>query len=120
MDPVVGRFISVDPLISDIGKAPYESGKETKNKYGILFERLTSNPQENNYYSYTSNNPIIFIDLLGLYWEYSQSTGQVIYVENQTGQRTVVANGYSGNGQGLNNPNMQNQVDVGPIPRGTY
>jgi lipoprotein-anchoring transpeptidase ErfK/SrfK len=36
------------------------------------------------------------------------------------GRRSNIATGYSGNGNGLNNPNMQNVADVGPIPRGTW
>ncbi len=45
MDPVIGRFISVDPLLV-----------ETPDKCGI---------QECNLYSYTTNNPIGFIDPTG-------------------------------------------------------
>ena len=45
-------------------------------------------------------------------FEYQQSTGQL------TG--TVTAEGYSGNGAGLNNPAMQQVHAVGPLPQGTY
>lgn len=31
-----------------------------------------------------------------------------------------VCNGYSGHGKGVNNPDMQDVPDVGPIPSGTY
>lgn len=32
----------------------------------------------------------------------------------------VIGTGYSGHGEGLNNPAMQNIPDVGPIPQGMY
>jgi hypothetical protein len=67
-----------------------------------------------------SNNPIRFIDPFGLYWEYSQSTGQLTYVNNESGARTPVGTGYSGQGAGWNNPAMQNVSNVGPIPQGTW
>ena len=69
---------------------------------------------------YARNNPLIFIDPLGLYWEYAQSSGQLTYVANQTGARTLVGTGYSGNALGLNNTSMQNIAYVGPIPQGIY
>ncbi len=47
MDPVIGRFVSVDPLMV-----------ESPEKCGI---------QECNLYSYTTNNPIIFIDPTGTF-----------------------------------------------------
>lgn len=75
---------------------------------------------ETNLYAYTGNSPVNRIDPLGLYWEYSQSNRQLTYVDNQTGARTPIGTGYSGNGPGLNNPNMQNVRNVGPIPQGTY
>lgn len=75
---------------------------------------------ETNLYAYTGNNPMNRVDPLGLYWEYSQSTRRLTYVDNQTGAKTPIGKGYSGNGVGLNNPNMQNVPFVGPIPRGTY
>jgi len=48
-------------------------------------------------------------------WTYQQSTGELT---NPGGD--VVATGYSGHGAGKNNPAMQEKVDVGPIPQGTY
>src|SRR5271165_1436347 len=47
-------------------------------------------------------------------WSYSQTSG-VISLNG-----TNVGIGYSGNGGGLNNPQLQNDPDVGPIPEGTY
>ena len=73
-----------------------------------------------NTYTYVQDDPTNFTDLLGLYWQYSQSTGQISHVDNSTGNSTPVGNGYSGNGAGLNNGSMQNQPYVGPIPTGSY
>lgn len=48
-------------------------------------------------------------------WTYSQSTGLL------TGPAgTPVTTGYAGNGDGLNNPDMQNVHGIGPLPRGEY
>lgn len=48
-------------------------------------------------------------------WTYKQSTGQLF----KSGG-ALVATGYSGHGEGKNNPSLQSVHDVGPIPRGTY
>ena len=47
-------------------------------------------------------------------WSYNQSSGKISL------DGKVIGTGYSGNGPGLNNPAMQNDPDVGPIPVGTY
>jgi len=47
-------------------------------------------------------------------WTYQQSTGKL----SLNGQ--MVATGYSGHGLGLNNPNMQAERGIGPIPRGRW
>ena len=73
-----------------------------------------------NVYGYVKNNPVRNIDPLGLHWEYSQGTGQWTNVNDQTGARTPEGTGYSGNGEGLNNPAMQSTPNVGPIPQGSY
>lgn len=56
-----------------------------------------------------------------------ETTGQGVDVSNLGQERaaagwTVVQEhvGYSGNGQGLNNPAMEGVRDVGPIPQGEY
>lgn len=89
-DPKIGRFLQEDPIWND------------------------------NLYAYCGNDPINLIDPLGLYWQYSQSTGELKYFNNETLQYTVVGKGYSGVGKGLNNPNMQNVQDTGPIPAGYW
>jgi hypothetical protein len=48
-------------------------------------------------------------------WTYSQSTGAV-----QDASGKCVATGYSGYGAGVNDPDLQNVVDIGPIPRGLW
>lgn len=45
---------------------------------------------------------------------YSQSTGVMTYDGDEMGV------GYSGNGDGLNNPDMQEVQGIGPIPQGLY
>jgi uncharacterized protein RhaS with RHS repeats len=92
-DPTRGRFVSEDPLERSAGA---------------------------NLYAYTDSNPASRVDPLGLWWEYSQRSGQLVYVNNQTGQRTTAGVGYAGYGQGLNNPQEQYTPDVGPIPVGAY
>ena len=47
-------------------------------------------------------------------WTYSQKTGEL----QQDGQ--CVATGYSGAGEGKNNPEMQSVRNVGPIPQGDW
>lgn len=47
-------------------------------------------------------------------WTYHQSTGKL----ERNGK--PVANGYSGAGQGTDNPALQHSPFIGPIPRGTY
>ncbi len=71
-----------------------------------------------NVYGYVGGNPINRIDPWGLDWVYHQSTGQTTHDTN--GSSTNAGTGYSGNGEGLNNPDMQNVPNTGPIPRGTY
>ena len=52
-DPVIGRFISFDPLLLNEGGKPLES--------------VLPNPQALNPYSYVTNNPIIMVDETGEY-----------------------------------------------------
>jgi len=47
-------------------------------------------------------------------WSYSQSTGAL----SHNGE--FIATGYSGIGDGLNNPADQDQPFVGPLPQGSY
>jgi hypothetical protein len=54
------------------------------------------------------------VDLEAFSWTYSQTTGELQQ------DREHVATGYSGAGEGKNNPAMQNVANVGPIPRGNW
>jgi hypothetical protein len=47
-------------------------------------------------------------------WTYKQSTGELF----QNG--VLIADGYSGHGSGVNNPELQNIRNIGPIPQGEY
>jgi RHS repeat-associated protein len=74
-----------------------------------------------NRYLYCRNDPINYIDPDGLTWVYVQSTGEVAHINDDTGAVSRnIAGGYSGRGIGLNNPEMQNERNVGPLPRGSY
>ncbi len=48
-------------------------------------------------------------------WRYSQSGGQL---SSQAGD--VYGVGYSGHGEGVNNPKLEAVPNVGPIPKGVY
>lgn len=48
-------------------------------------------------------------------WLYHQSTGELLKPD-----RVRLAFGFAGNGNGLNNPAMQDQRNVGPLPQGDY
>ena len=108
MKAEIGRFTSPDP----VGPVDPRTSK--------INEKVLKNPQRLNLYAYAGNNPFKLIDPFGLFWEYSQSTGELTFVNNDTEARTLVAEGYSGHGEGLNNPDMQDVPYVGPIPQGTY
>lgn len=92
-DPEVGRWTAKDPI-------------------GFL-------GGDANLYGYCFNDPINFNDISGLYWEYSQSTGALYYID-ECGNRSYIGAGYSGHGAGLNNPNMQDVRNTGPIPQGNW
>jgi hypothetical protein len=47
-------------------------------------------------------------------YTYHQSTGLF------TRDGVALLNGYAGHGTGVNNPTMQDQHDVGPLPQGRY
>jgi Protein of unknown function (DUF2778) len=54
-------------------------------------------------------------------WTYQQSTGEIRNAEQLTGTDPyVLGSGYSGFGEGKNNPAFQDVPSVGPIPQGRY
>lgn len=52
-------------------------------------------------------------------WIYEQKTGWLRYTARE-GQLELIGRGYSGSGEGKNNPDMESHVSLGPIPTGTY
>src|SRR5687767_7547919 len=52
-------------------------------------------------------------------WRYRQKHGALSRVDRD-GTEVVVGHGYSGRNEGLNNPDMQDVPNVGPIPRGRW
>jgi hypothetical protein len=48
-------------------------------------------------------------------WDYEQISGKLLADNGD-----IVAIGYSGHGDGKNNPDMEHVADVGPIPVGIY
>ena len=72
-----------------------------------------------NIYGYVGGNPVSRIDLLGLDWIYSISTGQISNVDS-AGNTSSAGTGYSGTGIGRDNPDQQGASNMGPIPEGTY
>jgi RHS repeat-associated protein len=82
-----------------------------------------------NLYAYVANAPMDFTDPFGLAWVYHQSTGQMFYLDDNTGVSTLVGAGYSGHGNGLNGHDFQNvpgdprnpqNTSAGPLPVGDY
>lgn len=59
-------------------------------------------------------------DLLGrLRWEWEQLSG-CLYLADQQDGRTLIARGYAGKGIGINNPDAEDQIGIGPLPRGVW
>lgn len=52
-------------------------------------------------------------------WIYEQKTGRLLQKENDKSAAHVWI-GYSGYGKGLNNPALQDEQNIGPIPCGEY
>jgi hypothetical protein len=48
-------------------------------------------------------------------WTYNSKSGEL-----KDDEGNLVGSGYSGHGAGINNPDLEADPDVGPIPRGTY
>jgi RHS repeat-associated protein len=109
LDQNTGRFLSEDPI---------------RFKGGI------------NFYDYVLNSPTNFIDPTGTVCRYSQSTGRMVcypscavlpkpnkceaHPPKGLGNPFYDQTGYSGNGPGRNNPDAEDEPDVGPIPQGGW
>ncbi len=94
-DPVVGRWISKDPIGFDGG--------------------------DTNLYGYVLNDPINRIDPTGLDWVYNPRTGAIHQIDSN-GNRIpgTGGDGYSGAPGFRNNPDVEKLPNQGPIPRGNY
>jgi RHS repeat-associated protein len=101
--------------LTRFGARDYEalSGRWTA-KDPIRFRGATA-----NLYGYALNDAINLIDTNGLKVVYNQTTGEISHVDS-SGNTTTLGHGYSGNGEGWNNPDYQYHENVGPIPEGTY
>lgn len=73
-----------------------------------------------NTYAYVLNNPLGYVDRLGLYWLYCQNTGAIAYVNDQTLQVTPIGSGHSGSPLALNDGSWQAFKNFGPIPVGDW
>ncbi|WP_457625852.1 tlde1 domain-containing protein [Persephonella sp.] len=71
-------------------------------------------------YSYTGCDFVNYGDWWGLKCIYYQSSGLMVCIGDNTGKEYYREKGYSGYGQGKNNPDMQHIPNVGPIPRGLW
>jgi hypothetical protein len=47
-------------------------------------------------------------------WTYSQTSGELSH------NGTRIGTAYSGHGAGLNNPALQDEAEIGPLPQGAY
>jgi RHS repeat-associated protein len=94
--PTLQRFISEDPI-------------------GFLGRDV-------NLYAYVGSDPLSFVDPYGLDWIWSQSRGQLSYLDNHTGITIPIekGKGYSGAPGAVNDSAREHEKNIGPIPKGTY
>jgi RHS repeat-associated protein len=102
---------------SGLTLAPYRAYDSNLGRW--VSEDVSGMTDRHNLYAYAGGNSVSRLDLFGLDCVYSQSTGQLTHVDS-AGNTTNAGSGYSGHGDGLRNPAMQNVHDVGPIPQGTW
>lgn len=76
-----------------------------------------------NIYVTADNNPLTYIDHLGLYAVlcFSYAEGKITGFDHSNPGNTIeIDNVFSGNGSDANNPNSQHKSDQGPLPEGEY
>ena len=71
-------------------------------------------------YVYAGDDPVNCIDEDGVYWTYSQSSGEVTHVDPDGSVNVYHDGSYSGVGWGLWNPAANDVKNIGPISRGEY
>ena len=79
MDNEIGRFLSVDPATLIL-----HDGQELKEITNGDLQKLLSNPQNLNSYSYSINNPVIYVDPDGNFLETFLDVGFVTYDSGNT------------------------------------
>ena len=62
--PAIGRYIEPDPILQPMVYARLN----TSPVFNRLFSILAFNPQQTHGYAYVINNPLSFVDFLGLEW----------------------------------------------------
>jgi hypothetical protein len=78
-----------------------------------------------NLFAYVRGNPLRWIDRWGLIWEYHIRTGALWHFpeggpEGTEGAAEFVGEGFSGGGEGENDPLYQLEKNVGPILEGEW
>jgi len=63
--PEIGKFVQPDPMFIDTELYANSPDKKTTQKNQELLNKLLTNPQQLNNYSYSVNNPIIYLDPSG-------------------------------------------------------
>jgi len=89
--PDIGRFTQSDPLSLKIA-LDYEAAQTT----GQNQQQLLANPQTLNSYSYVSNNPVIYVDPDGEFfqeaWSFFKGVGNAVLSNNALGYGRVSTN----------------------------
>jgi RHS repeat-associated protein len=111
-----GGLYDLDTKLVRFGARDYDASVGRWTAKDALVDALAAG----SLYGYCKDDPVNRLDPWGLHWEYSQKSGDLTYVDDKTGQRTWVGKGYSGHGEGLNNPSKVDVRDVGPIPQGWW
>jgi hypothetical protein len=93
------------------------SGEHGSNGTSQASGSSTSTSTSTNVASTISSGSTATSSSQGLF-QYKQSTGLMQQIG--AGSATPHVTGYSGHGNGVNNPAMQNVPNIGPIPQGTY
>ena len=120
-DPILGKYLPDAPKKpEDIVKLQPTTMQQPLARFNLPGMGGVFSSTNLAMYTYVGGNPLSYVDPTGRVWEFSQTSGQWSHVDDQTGVRTNVGTGYSGTGEGRNNPAMQEVPNVGPTPQGRY